>query len=195
MSKNRKVKKNTTYKPEKTKDIDEAVLSKAISKAYFQLEKQKKEEEQKIVDEKQKEWLLFLGQKEYSNDEKWYKKKFHSMRNELVCFWKIMFIKRNDIRDMRATFALMSLTIMAIFWIFKMSLYILCFMLGILIILKKVTFGCIIWSFVFWIFARIFRIAIYEIEETKDGNLLISIFSGVLSFLAVIIAVIALFME
>ena len=195
MARKRNVKKNIKHKPEKTKTIDEIVLSEAIVKAYFQVEKQKKEEEQKVAAQKQKEWLVFLKQKKYPVNEKWHKKKIHLLRNEFVGFWRLMFIRKKDISDMKATFVLMSLTIIGIFWMFKTFLYILCLILAILIILKKVTLGYSIWILLFWIIARIFRIAIYEIEEAKDGNLLISIFSGVLSFLAIIIAVIALFLE
>lgn len=75
----------------KSEILSHLVQNGAITRttANFELEKQKKEEAQKSADEKQKEWLLFIGQKEYPVDEKWYKKKFHSMRNELVCFGQI----------------------------------------------------------------------------------------------------------
>ena len=50
-------------------------------------------------------------------------------------------------------------------------------------------------AFVLWVFARIFRIASFEMEKMKDGNLLTAIFSGVLSFVAVVIAIVAIIVD
>jgi len=48
---------------------------------------------------------------------------------------------------------------------------------------------------VLWVFARIFRIASFEVEKIDDGNLIIAIFSGVLSFVAVVIAIVAIIVD
>lgn len=46
-----------------------------------------------------------------------------------------------------------------------------------------------------WMFGRAFRIAIFEIDKIRDDNLLISIFSGCISFVAMVVAIIALFIS
>lgn len=58
----------------------------------------------------------------------------------------------------------------------------------------EIALGCMI-AIVLWVFARIFRIASFEIEKIEDGNLIIAIFSGVLSFVAVIIAIVAIIVD
>ncbi|MBQ8816932.1 MAG: hypothetical protein IJZ84_06625, partial [Lachnospiraceae bacterium] len=100
------------------------------------------------------------------------------------------------IKDMRATFALMSLTVSGIFALLKWILYIISIALIVLIFAKEISIiSGIAWASIVRMLARIFRIAIFEIQEIKDGNLLTAIFSGVLSFVAVIIAIIALFID
>ena len=58
----------------------------------------------------------------------------------------------------------------------------------------EIALGCMI-AIVLWVFARIFRIASFEIEKIEDGNLIIAIFSGVLSFVAVVIAIVAIIVD
>ena len=107
-----------------------------------------------------------------------------------------MFINSKTVKDMRAIFALMSIAVTGIFALLKWFLYIVCIALIVLMVKKEidVILG-MAWAFILWMFARVFRIAIYEIQGTKDGNLLTAIFSGVLSFVAVVIAIIAIVVE
>ena len=48
---------------------------------------------------------------------------------------------------------------------------------------------------VLWVFARIFRIAALEVEAIQDGNLIIALFSGVLSFVSVVTAIVAIVVD
>ena len=120
----------------------------------------------------------------------------HKKRNDIVGLVKLLFFKQKDIRDPRATFALMNLATVGVFSICKWILYIVVIAIILGIIQLKVDFFLgITVSFVLWMLARIFRMASFEIEKIRDGNLLIAIFSGALSFVAVAIAIIALFID
>ena len=48
------------------------------------------------------------------------------------------------------------------------------------------------YAFFTFVFARLLRIAQYEIERIEDKNYVLSIFSGLVSFIALIVAIIAL---
>lgn len=86
---------------------------------------------------------------------------------------KLVFINPKEIRKMRATFALMSLTVVGIFELLKWLLYITCVALVILMLYRKVSIIVgVVFGVVLWIYARIIRIASYEIQEIEDGNLL-----------------------
>lgn len=179
-----------------TKNIDEKILACEIIRAYEEMERKKKLQEEKLEQENQKEWNMILGQKEYSENENWFWKNVHRKRNDIVGLYKVLFFKRKDIRDPRATFVLMSLATTSVFSICKWVLY--SFVILIIISMIKLEINIflgIALSFVLWMLARIFRIASFETEKIDDGNLIISIFSGVLSFVAVVIAIVTIIVD
>ena len=178
------------------KNIDEKVLAREIIKAHEEYEHYRQTEKEKEEKRQQEEWLKTLNQKEYPPNEKWIWRKCHQIRNDFFLFKNLLFIKAKDVKDMRATFGLMRLAVIGIFALCKWVLY-LCaasMIYGIWNNSIEIALGCMI-AIVLWVFARIFRIASFEIEKIKDGNLIIAIFSGVLSFVAVIIAIVAIIVD
>ena len=178
------------------KNIDEKVLAREIVKAHEEYEHYRQTEKEKEEKRQQEEWLKTLNQKEYPPNEKWIWRKCHQIRNDFFLFKNLLFIKAKDVKDMRATFGLMRLAVIGIFALCKWVLY-LCaasMIYGIWNNSIEVALGCMI-AIVLWVFARIFRIASFEIEKIEDGNLIIAIFSGVLSFVAVIIAIVAIIVD
>lgn len=178
------------------KNIDEKVLACEIIKAHEEYEHYRQTEKEKEEKKRQEEWLKTLNQKEYPSNEKWIWRKCHQIRNDFFLFKNLLFIKAKDVKDMRATFGLMRLAVIGIFALCKWVLY-LCAasrIYGIWNNSIEVALGCMI-AIVLWVFARIFRIASFEIEKIEDGNLIIAIFSGVLSFVAVIIAIVAIIVD
>ena len=178
------------------KNIDEKVLAREIIQAYEEFEQKKKFEVEKRERENQKEWNQILGQKEYPENENWFWKNVHKKRNDIVALYKLLFFKPKDVRDPRATFVLISLATMGIFSICKWMLYI--FVISIIVGMFKMEIDILLGitlSFVLWMLARIFRMASFEVEKIRDGNLLIAIFSGVLSFVAVVIAIVAIIVD
>lgn len=178
------------------KNIDEKVLAREIIKAHEEYEHYRQTEKEKEEKKRQEEWLKTLNQKEYPSNEKWIWRKCHQIRNDFFLFKNLLFIKAKDVKDMRATFGLMRLAVIGIFALCKWVLY-LCaasMIYGIWNNSIEIAIGCMI-AIVLWVFARIFRIASFEIEKIEDGNLIIAIFSGVLSFVAVVIAIVAIIVD
>ena len=178
------------------KNIDEKVLAREIIKAHEEYEHYRQTEKEKEEKKRQEEWLKTLNQKEYPSNEKWIWRKYHQIRNDFFLFKNLLFIKAKDVKDMRATFGLMRLAVIGIFALCKWVLY-LCaasMIYGIWNNSIEIVLGCMI-AIVLWVFARIFRIASFEIEKIEDGNLIIAIFSGVLSFVAVVIAIVAIIVD
>ena len=178
------------------KNIDEKVLAREIIKAHEEYEHYRQTEKEKEEKKRQEEWLKTLNQKEYPSNEKWIWRKCHQIRNDFFLFKNLLFIKAKDVRDMRATFGLMRLAVIGIFALCKWILY-LCaasMLYGIWNDSIDIALGCM-FAVVLWVFARIFRIASFEVEKINDGNLIIAIFSGVLSFVAVVIAIVAIIVD
>ena len=197
MSKKKKTKNNQQNIPSVIeKNLDEKVLAQEIIKAYEEFECKKKAEAEKRERENQKEWNKILGQKEYPEKEKWFWKNIHRKRNDIVALYKLLFFKQKDIRDPRATFVLMSLAIMGVFSICKWILYI--FVISIIIGMVQLEIDVLLggtFGFALWMLARIFRMAAFEVENIRDSNLLIAIFSGTLSFVAVVIAIVTIVID
>ena len=172
------------------------MLAREIIKAHEEYELYKTAEKEKAEKKCQEEWLKILNQKEYPSNEKWFLRKYHKFRNDVFLFRNLLFIKAKDVRDMRATFALMRLAVMGIFTLCKWILYFCAasMMYGVWDKTIGLIFGCMI-ALIMWVFARIFRMASFEVEKIDDGNLIIAIFSGALSFVAVVIAIVAIIID
>lgn len=176
--------------------IDDQTMTDAIVKAYQIIEKQKVETEIELEKKEKREWQEIMGQKEYPENEKWYLKRFHIARNNFMSIWKSLFFKSKNARDLRATFSLIQLAVVEIFKLCKWCLYFISFAATISAFQNGVeNLSNLAIAFVIWAFARLFRIASFEVEKVKDGNLLIALFSGCISFVAMVVAIIAIFVE
>lgn len=173
--------------------IDEEALSRAIVSAYREIQEQKKKDEAAQAEKEKCEWDDILGQIDYPTDEKWYKARIHEMRNIWVAFWKIVFMKSDDVKDLRATFVLIGVLTTCFFNMCRgaLCIFAVCIIITVLMGKTEWTMG-LPYAFSAWVLARIFRIVAIEISKLKDGNLLLAIFSGCLSLVAVVIAIIAL---
>lgn len=174
--------------------FDQKTLTEAIVNAYQIVEEQKMkkkiEEEEKV----KKEWNKAIGKKEYPENEKWYLKSLHNVRNNLVILWNLFFFEPKNVRDLRATLTLMKVSVMGIFGLCKLCLYSISIIMIYTVFQNRVNMlPNIAMAFATWLFARVFRIASFEIDKMEDGNLLIAIFSGCISFVAMAIALITIF--
>lgn len=176
--------------------IDDQTMTDAIIKAYQIIEKQKVETERELEKKEKREWQEIMGQKEYPENEKWYLKRLHIARNNFMSIWNLLFFKSKNARDLRATFSLIQLAVVEIFKLCKWCLYFISFAATISAFQNGVeNISNLAIAFVIWAFARLFRIASFEVEKVKDGNLLIALFSGCISFVAMVVAIIAIFVD
>ena len=100
------------------------------------------------------------------------------------------------------TFSLLQMATSGILEIIKLLFYV----IGILFIVALATaikdeiatmgiwIGYILLSFLTFVLGKMFKIASFEVENMTDRNLLISIFSAITSFVAMMLAIVALFM-
>ena len=187
-------KQNTSYSMDKI--IDEKLLAHEIVKAYEEAERYRNAEKEKQEKKEREEWLRFLNQKKHPLNEKWFLRKYHEFRNDFFGAKKLLFIKKEEVRDIRATFGLLRLAVIGIFSLCKWILY--GCAAGLIYCVwnhtVELALGATI-AIVLWVFARIFRIAAFEIESIQDGNLIIALFSGVLSFVAVVTAIVAIIVD
>lgn len=198
-SKNGQKKQNNQQKQKEitqVNELEESALTQAIVRAYQIIEKNKKEEEARLANQAKKEWQRVIGQKEYPDNEKWFWKKIHAIRNNWNAMWSLFFFKSENVRDIRTTLGLMQLAVIGIFTICKWCLYFISLAMVYLILINGAdVVSHLSFAFVTWMFARVFRIAVFEIEKMKDGNLLIAIFSGCISFAAMVVAIITLLVD
>jgi len=176
------------------KTIDTKDLTDAIVEAYQIIEVKKKRQENELEEQEKKEWQKIIGQKDYPESEKWWSKIFHKGTNYLSAVWTLLFFKKEDVRDLRMTFGLMKLAVEGLFDFSKSGLYIiLIYILCDMFHNGIGGFSNPLMAFFIWFLARVFRVASFEVENIKDGNLLTSIFSASISFVAVIVAIVAIF--
>lgn len=168
-------------------------LVQAIVRAHELIELRQKEKKQMQDDDTKKAWLEALGQKEYSKDKCVLKNWWNSFANDFRLIWKVIFFKKENANEMRTTLSLISLALVGIFGVCKMGLYIVALLLLLFAISKGVLgIGYAVMALGVWLFARAFRIAMFEVAKIKDANMLIAVFSGCISFVAVLISIVSL---
>lgn len=147
------------------------------------------------------EWQKIIGYKEYSDDKKWLIKRLHKLKNVVVVFFYMLFFKKKNAKYDVATFAILKLFLSVLFGIFKFLLYL--FSIGLLISTfysfteKAFVFSGIplCYAFLSFMIARLIRVAQFEVENMNEREYLIGILSAVTSFMAMIFALLALFIE
>jgi hypothetical protein len=167
--------------------IDYDKLAKAIVKAQDEANQIK----QKEKDKAHKEWQKKIGIKNPP-----------TKMNTFLCGLKLfLFPKKYYSYNMNGTEMLMSMFLSAIFSMIEYVLYmfgiIFLLVFGYVIYSNQITISnaaLLILSFVFCVFfGRIFRIARIEVDNIKDDNKIISIFSAVVTFIAMVGTIISIF--
>ena len=180
-------------------DFDYEKLALAIVKAQELseqiLEKEKADELKCNI----QNWHKIIGYKEHTIDEKWFAGTLLSVRNFFSVFIHFLFFNKKHAKSDAMTYAILQMATSAIFSACKWMLYyisiiyILEFIESFVEPIEAVNWFNILYASVLFIFARIFRIVVFEIDNMKDKNYLITIFSATTCFIAMIIAIIALF--
>lgn len=184
-------------------EIDYDKLATAIVKAQKIID-----DKQNIALEEQKEhelenWHKAIGYKDYNDDNAKFHiiKIAHGIRNFFSVLFHFIFFKRKNATSDTVTFGLLQMATSGIFAICHFSLSMLALFLVLyslitidetkLIFEFKLPF--LIYGFLSFLFSRFFKIASFEMDNIKDKNYMITIFSATTCFFAMVFALIALF--
>lgn len=181
-------------------EFDYEKLAKAIVHAQTEAEILREKEKEKLAEEQHRQWLKVLGQKTYLK-ENCITRILHRWRNNIVGFFKIMFLSRKKAQGDRATFVLLQLGLSLLFGAVKLFCYLMTiFFIAIGIysfVQKTLDFSLLpfLYAIPTFILGRVFRIAKFEIEKMTDRNYMLSILSAVTALIAMIITLVALFVR
>lgn len=183
--------------------IDYEKLAHAIVKAQ-QISKEKAERDEKKEQAKHKcEWYKTIGYTELKGNEKILSRLGVEISNFFVIIKTFLFYKKEYAKTDNMTFSLLQMATSGILEIIKLLFYV----IGILFIVALATaikdeiatmgiwIGYILLSFLTFVLGKMFKIASFEVENMTDRNLLISIFSAMTSFIAMMLAIFALFVK
>lgn len=176
-----------------TANIDYDRLSNAIVSAHNRIESKKRLAEE----ESTKTWRNNLGWVDYSHERNIFKRKFLETINWIVVFCRILSTKNKYTSDTYVTDIFLQFLLQLIFSALSVSSFILSIALATHWIshfldsfLSNIFFVIFVGALI--LFGFIARKAAAEIENIRDIQLVISILSAVTSFIAMIIALIAL---
>lgn len=183
--------------------IDYEKLAHAIVKAQ-QISKEKAERDEKKEQAKHREeWYKTIGYTELKGNEKLLLKLWIKIRNFGVIIKTFFLYKKEYAKTDSMTFSLLQMATSGILGIIKLLFYV----IGVLFIVALATavkdeiatmgiwIGYILLSFLTFALGKMFKIASFEVENMTDRNLLISIFSAITSFVAMVLAVVAFFVR
>lgn len=208
MSKGKKGKSNNNFRNTNTNvkydskiEVDYDKLAMAIVKAHQISAENEQTNSQKQEQKRKQEWNDIIGYKEYPENEKWFLKRIHSIKNNLTIFVKTIFFKKENAKADYITFSLLKMVLSGLVGLIKLIFYIFVIILLLLTFFRiedthiylafKIEY--LSYAFGFFIIARILRIAVFEVENMKDRTLLMSILSVLISIIAAILSLVALF--
>lgn len=176
-----------------TANIDYDKLSNAIVSAHSRIESKKRLAEE----ESTKTWRKKLGWVDYSHERNIFKRKFLETINWIVVFYRILSTKSKYTSDMHVTNVFLQFLLQLIFSALSIGAFIISAPLVAYWIFHLLDSFLGNLFFVIFISALILlgfiaRKVAAEIENIRDIQLVISILSAVTSFIAMIIALIAL---
>lgn len=180
-------------------EIDYDKLADAIVAAHERIQK----DTTRMSAEDIRRWQEVIGRKDYSHIKNRIKRACLNGINFVRCTLKLLFLKKKDAKTDRTTFVLLKTLLVDIFSLAKWFLYLLAFSLTLSSFYDTaqqkigVTFNglYIFYALFAWIVARMFRLAALEVDNMEDRNYLLAIFSSVTSFVAMTLALIALFVR
>ena len=192
-----KSKKQAKPRSEKT-EIDYEKLGHAIASALIEAdsikEKQRKKEDEYIKEERRK----IRGEKECPPNAGWIGTHLCQLRNDIVLFRNLFFISEKDAEHFSGATIFAQNLLEAIFSACECLLYIVAIFAFIMMIFsfKMRVVAYIVLFFLLsglsFMYARLFRLAKFEVKYMKDRNYMISFLSAIASFFAMIFALIGL---
>ena len=184
---NRRAKKKQQPKPQNyieniNADIDYDKLAKAIVNAQNQVDEDKAKEQDRQREERLKEWHKIVRYKECSENSGKIKVFLYNIRNAFCGFYSLITFKRGNAKNDHTTFSLLQFATSSLFDIIQLLLYIITVFIVVAVIQNNKPIW-LIYGLGSFTFARMFRVASFEIDNIKDRQYLIAIFLQLLLFL------------
>lgn len=190
MSRKKSKNNNIQTRAQNVIEIDYDKLAEAIVNAHQQIDKNRIIEQERKRKEELKEWHKIVNYREYNDNLGKIKIVLCNIRNAMCGFWALITFKRENVQNDFTTFSLLQFATEILFNIIKWFFYITSLLI-LLYAIQNSKFLLIVYGLLSYTFARIFRIASFEIANIKDRQYIIAIFSAITSFIALIIAIIA----
>jgi len=170
-------------------NVNEEMLSNAITKALLEYDKRKEQEAQVKLKKEKAEFNAHLG--------------IESGKPKFFAAMKLLFRPKKYAKNMQANAELTKLVLKLIYkfveWvllllsIFMIAAVPLQFIIpGAPIVAWYIDVVIVVWAFPIFLLSRIFRMASYEIDRIKDYNYLFGLFATVTSIISIVIAIIAI---
>ena len=170
-------------------NVNEEMLSNAITKALLEYDKWKEQEVQTNLKKEKAEFHALLGIEEG--------------KHKFFAAIKLLFRPKEYAKNMQANAELTKLVLKLIYkfveWILLLlSIFMIAavplqfIILGAPIVAWYIDVVIIVWAFPIFLLSRIFRMASYELDRIKDYNYLFGLFATVTSIISVVVAIIAI---
>lgn len=179
-----------------SKAVSAEELSAAIVAAYETI----KASEATQIREQHEGWLKALKVKADSTHKNWFVRKVYNAKNNICFFFRVLFIKRENIYDGLTTGILFQQLIALLIGTFEFALYLInCALLISLFYHPSISNYSypfyLLMLFATFVFARILRMAGIEVAQMKNKNYLFVWSSAIISLVALIISMVALFIR
>lgn len=192
MSKKKRKSDNSSNNSQINISLDYDKLAEAIVKANKISAEKLAEDEKKANESAQKDWLKF----NHLDAEKQPKK----FLQQIGYILRLPFIKKDKFSKDKATFALEKTLVIEILQLFQLAFAVLgvISLIGILNVFNFSTWSpynliFIATFFLSWVMYGTFRMSAIEIDKMQDRQMLLSILSALTSFVAMVVAIVALF--
>ena len=171
-------------------DIDYKKLADAIIAAHHELEKERIALQTRKDDEARQQRKKTIGLKDYSNVRNWPLRKVKEFLNAVCVIVKILFIKKEDAKNLSGTNMLFQGITELFFAFIRYGLYI----ATAILVVRGIVLGDIVLHIVYaiaaFLYAQIFRLAQWEMARMKDREYIMAVFAAILSVLSLIISLI-----
>lgn len=170
-------------------NVNEEMLSNAITKALLEYDKRKEQEAQTNLKKEKAEFNAHLG--------------IESGKHKFSAAMKLLFRPKKYTKNLQANAELTKSVLKLIYKAVELILLLLSIFMIAAIPLQFIIPGApivawyidvviIVWAFPTFLLSRIFRMASYEIDQIKDYNYLFGLFATVTSIISIVIAIIAI---
>lgn len=205
MGKKRKSKKqvksicNTGEQFEKLNQLSKEEIIEAIVEANRIITENKEQSEMKRQQDDKAQWQKAIGAKDYSEEKCCLKKGMLNFISDIKIFFKIMFLHKNEVPEGKIIIIIIGMLCSAFFKILEISCYAIC--VGIVAIVFRDNmkleqiFTCIIMVVSIFFIGRFFRLAAIEADKTKRQDYLMSVFSIIITTIALAVSVISIFIN